>query len=72
MKNCPKCNSDNRVWLKAGVFVVAGTESTPQGGMFQTAMVVCNACGFLEFYDSDAEILKELPQGPPRRRAAKN
>ena len=62
-KNCPRCQSPQRYWHDAGIFLV--TESVPEnasGGMAQAAAVICSGCGLIEFYSPDAALLRELPR----------
>lgn len=62
-KNCPRCQSADRYWHDAGIFLV--TQNDPEhssGGFAQAAAVVCPKCGLIEFYSANAALLKELPQ----------
>ncbi len=63
LKNCPKCQSSNRYWHQAGVFLVTeAKEPSSAGGFAQAAAVVCPDCGFIEFYAHHAPLLNELPE----------
>ena len=63
LKNCPRCQSANRYWHDAGIFLVTDpTSGHASGGMAQAAAVLCPDCGLIEFYSPGAKILSDLPQ----------
>ncbi len=63
LKQCPRCQSDERFWHEAGIFLVTSSGSDHgHGGYAQAAAVVCPNCGLIEFYGVNSPVLKELPQ----------
>jgi predicted nucleic-acid-binding Zn-ribbon protein len=63
LKRCPRCQSDERFWHEAGIFLVTSNSSEHgHGGYAQAAAVVCPNCGLIEFYGAHSPLLKELPQ----------
>ncbi len=63
LKRCPRCQSDDRYWHEAGVFLVTSSETDHgHGGMAQAAAVICPNCGLIEFYSANAPLLKEIPK----------